>query len=49
MAGLGQLGIDMTEVTEELQRDGVRKFAESFNSLLAALDRKRGEVVVASS
>lgn len=49
MAGLGQLGIDMADVTEELQGDGVRKFAESFNSLLAALDRKRGEVVVATS
>jgi transaldolase len=49
MAGLGQLGIDMTDVTEELQRDGVRKFAESFNSLIAALDRKRGEVVVGTA
>ncbi|HUF67695.1 MAG TPA: transaldolase [Longimicrobiales bacterium] len=45
MHGIERLGIDMTDVTEELQRDGVRKFADSFDALLAALDRKREEIL----
>ncbi len=42
---LQRLGIDLTEVTEELQRDGVRKFADSFDSLLSALERKKEELL----
>jgi hypothetical protein len=32
-------------VTEELEADGVQKFADSFVQLLAAIEAKRREVV----
>lgn len=44
MVGLARLGIDIDEVTDELQRDGVKKFADSFDALMAALDSKREAV-----
>ncbi len=39
--GLGALGIDLAAATEELQRDGLAKFAAPFDTLLATLDEKR--------
>jgi len=45
MSDLAGLGIDMDEVTETLQRDGVRKFAEAFDKLLVALDAKREKLL----
>jgi len=39
------LGIDIDVVTEALQVDGVVKFAESFDKLLAALEAKREAVL----
>jgi len=45
MARLQAIGIDMNQVTEELQRDGVKKFADSFDQLLAALETKREQIV----
>jgi len=45
MSELESLGIDMTAVTEQLLRQGVRKFAVSFDALMAALDRKREEIL----
>jgi transaldolase/transaldolase/glucose-6-phosphate isomerase len=41
LAALEPLGIDMGEVTEFLQRDGVQKFADAYDKLLAALEAKR--------
>jgi transaldolase / glucose-6-phosphate isomerase len=41
LALLGRLGIDLDEVTEDLQREGVLAFADSFDRLLAALEGKR--------
>ncbi len=41
---LAELGIDLAQVTEELERDGIAKFADSYDALLALLDRKRFEV-----
>lgn len=41
---LAELQIDLDEVTEELQRDGVAAFAKSFNSLLTTIEEKRAEV-----
>jgi transaldolase len=38
---LAQAGIDMAEITLQLQRDGVRLFAESFDQLLEASEAKR--------
>ena len=34
------LGISMDEVTDELEREGVQKFAEAFNSLLTTLEER---------
>lgn len=38
---LARLGIDLQEVTEKLQEDGVKAFANSFRELMAALEQKR--------
>ena len=44
LIALDDLGIDLTEVCEELQRAGVRKFVEPFEELLDAVRAKRQEV-----
>lgn len=52
LAALEGVGIDMGEVTSELEREGVRAFAESFEALHAALERRRlilGEYASADS
>lgn len=41
LAALAAAGIDLRAVTEHLEVDGVRKFADSFASLLAAVESKR--------
>lgn len=41
MDGLAQIGISMEAVTERLVADGVRLFSESFDALLAAVEKKR--------
>ena len=41
LQGLEALGISLDEVTEDLQREGLAKFAEPFDKLLATLDEKR--------
>ncbi len=46
---LASLGIDMHDVTEELQRDGVRKFAESFDQLMQSLESKRSQLLTTST
>lgn len=38
---LNRLGIDMTSVADQLERDGVLSFQQSFNELLAVLEAKR--------
>ena len=38
---LAELGIDLDEITEQLQADGVDAFAKSFDVLLAAIEEKR--------
>ncbi len=38
---LRRLGIDLDEITERLQRDGVASFAQSYDDLIAALRAKR--------
>jgi transaldolase/glucose-6-phosphate isomerase len=40
MAALERLGISMKEVTDDLTREGVRLFAEAFDKLLNAVDRR---------
>jgi transaldolase len=46
LAALAALGIDLREVTRELEADGVAKFAGSFRSLLAGIEAKAGTLVV---
>ncbi len=41
---LGALGIDLDAVTDQLQEEGVKKFADAFQALLDALEKKRGAV-----
>jgi len=38
---LAKLGIDLAAVTQQLEDEGVEKFAKPFDSLMAALERKR--------
>ncbi|GIV78699.1 MAG: hypothetical protein KatS3mg050_3093 [Litorilinea sp.] len=45
MAELARLGIDFQEVTEELEREGVQKFADSYNELLDAIAQRRKELL----
>src|SRR2546425_1457895 len=40
MKALARAGISMTQVTDQLLEDGVRKFVEPFDKLLAAVDRR---------
>jgi transaldolase len=41
---LADVGVSLDEVTEELQRDGLAKFADPFDRLLATLDEKRAQL-----
>jgi len=45
--GLGELGIDARQVSRELEEEGVKKFADSFDSLLKALEEKEKAMRVA--
>jgi transaldolase len=38
---LKKVGIDLDAITEQLQKDGVKAFADSFDQLLGALEEKR--------
>ena len=44
IATLRRLGVDFDEITADLLTDGVSKFAESFDDLLATLEGKIGEL-----
>jgi transaldolase len=41
---LREFGIDLTAVTEELTVAGVKSFSESYNNLIAVIERRRLEV-----
>lgn len=41
---LGKVGVDLNAVTEKLQEEGVKLFAQSFDQLMAALEKKRKEM-----
>jgi hypothetical protein len=45
---LAAAGINLDEVTLQLQRDGVRLFAESFHDLIKAVDGKRQKLLAAA-
>jgi transaldolase len=40
-------GIDYEDVTETLEREGVQKFADSFDELLEGIRSKRGQLAPA--
>src|SRR3989440_4742837 len=44
---LAKVGVDYEDVTETLEREGVQKFADSFEELLEGVRSKRGELVTA--
>jgi transaldolase len=45
LARLAGLGIDVSAITEQLQRDGVAAFARSFTDLMAAIEQRRRQFV----
>ncbi len=49
LAALGELGIDLDQVTEQLQAEGLSKFVQPFDKLLAALAEKRDALVPAAA
>jgi transaldolase len=44
---LRDVGIDYDDVSETLEREGVQKFADSFEELLDGIKAKRGELTPA--
>jgi len=44
LAGLAAVGIDMGQVADELEAEGVKKFADAFDKLLAAIETQRKEL-----
>jgi transaldolase len=44
MAQLAAIGIAIDEVTDELEAEGVQKFADAFEQLLAAIEARRSEL-----
>jgi transaldolase len=44
---LARVGIDYDDVIETLEREGVEKFAQSFEELLEGVRAKRGELAAA--
>lgn len=46
---LAALGIDLNGVTQELQREGIDKFAQPFDQLLETLEQKRSALEAAES
>jgi transaldolase len=47
MAALKDAGIDYDDVVETLEREGVEKFAKSFQQLFADVEAKRDSMVTA--
>ncbi len=48
LAILPQLGIDLEQVSRQLEEEGVAKFAQPFDTLMCALEGKRQEVLMES-
>ena len=45
---LRSLGIDLDDITEKLQLDGIAAFAAAYDKVLAALDKKSHAIVAGS-
>jgi transaldolase len=46
LAALGDAGVDLDEITSDLERDGVEQFAEAYAGMLDAIARKRRRIAV---
>jgi transaldolase len=46
--GIHELGIDLDEVTEQLQRDGIKAFSDSYDQLLQTLATKLGAILAST-
>ncbi|MGD8571821.1 MAG: transaldolase [Gammaproteobacteria bacterium] len=44
LKALTVFGVDLNQITDELEKEGVQKFADSYDQLLAALKEKRSDV-----
>jgi transaldolase len=44
---LGEIGVDYEDVTDTLEREGVEKFAESFDDLIKGIQEKRAQLAPA--
>jgi transaldolase len=44
LAGLGEAGVDFTDVTDTLEREGVDSFAASFADAFTTIEKRRAEV-----
>jgi transaldolase len=44
---LAEIGVDYGDVTETLEREGVEKFADSFNELIEGIEEKRKQLAPA--
>ena len=47
LSDLAKVGVNLDDVTEQLQKDGVKAFADSFDKLLDALEEKRKVLLAA--
>ena len=46
LAALAEAGIDLDEITAELERAGVQQFADAYAQMLEAITRKRQRIAV---
>jgi transaldolase len=44
LAGLGDAGVDFTDVTDTLEREGVDSFADSYRDALTTIEKRRAEI-----
>jgi transaldolase len=44
LADLSSAGVDYDDIVETLEREGVAKFADSFDELLATIEAKHAEL-----
>jgi transaldolase len=49
LADLKGLGVDIDAITEQLQVDGVKAFADSYDQLFAALEEKCQQILAAKT
>ena len=49
LAAARALGLDVHTITEQLQTDGIKAFASSFDELIATLGRKRSQILTTAS